>query len=196
MPHYIIPELFLISYAYNLWLLKGLDLPYDVSQCIAKPWNLRNSHLCNWWLSSISLTTLASSHHSWVWKFKVQSGAHTSGSVWTVLVFFDWAPGTWEFPGQEWNLCHSRDLSCCSDNTGSLTHCMTRELPKCSIFNFINLSLNFLSWKLLKRQKIRKNSIANSPQIFFVCVQFCLYCLKVSCKHHDTLSLNTSACIS
>ena len=34
----------------------------------------------------------------------------------------------WKFLGQGPNLCHSSDISRCSDNTRSLTHCTTREL--------------------------------------------------------------------
>ena len=37
--------------------------------------------------------------------------------------------GEWKFSGQGWDLNHSSDLSCCSDNAGSLTCCTTRELP-------------------------------------------------------------------
>ena len=36
--------------------------------------------------------------------------------------------GIWKFLDKEWNLYHSKDLSCCSDNARSLTHCTTREL--------------------------------------------------------------------
>ena len=48
--------------------------------------------------------------------------------------FFGWdrnnsAQGVQKFPGQELNLHHSSDPSCCSDNAGSLTHSTTRELP-------------------------------------------------------------------
>ena len=33
--------------------------------------------------------------------------------------FFGLVHGTWKFPGQRWNLCHSSNPSCCSDNAGS-----------------------------------------------------------------------------
>lgn len=44
--------------------------------------------------------------------------------------FFFW-PCLWhvEVPRPGIDPCHSSDLSCCSDNTESLTHCATRELP-------------------------------------------------------------------
>ena len=47
--------------------------------------------------------------------------------------FYFWPPmkhveGIWKFPAQELNPLHCSDLSCCSDNTGSLTHYATREL--------------------------------------------------------------------
>ena len=59
---------------------------------------------------------------------------------------FTWKPGNlefffgqvhdmWKFLGQESNPYHSSDQSCCSDNTGSLTHCMTRELEACKLNN-------------------------------------------------------------
>ena len=34
----------------------------------------------------------------------------------------------WKFLGQGWYLCHSSNLSCCSDNARTLTHYTTREL--------------------------------------------------------------------
>ena len=36
--------------------------------------------------------------------------------------------GMWKFPRQGLNLSHNCNLSLCSDNTGSLTHCAIREL--------------------------------------------------------------------
>ena len=38
--------------------------------------------------------------------------------------------GMWKIPGQGLKPCHSSNPSLCSDNTGSLTHCATRELSK------------------------------------------------------------------
>ena len=49
--------------------------------------------------------------------------------------------GIWKFPSQGWNLHLSSNLSCCSDNTGSLTLCATREL----IDLFIYL-ITYLIW--------------------------------------------------
>ena len=42
--------------------------------------------------------------------------------------FLGHTPCMWNFPGQRWKPCHSSDPGCCSDNTGSLTCCATREL--------------------------------------------------------------------
>ena len=39
------------------------------------------------------------------------------------------AHSIWKFPGQGPNPCHSSDLSHCSDDAGSSTHCASRELP-------------------------------------------------------------------
>ena len=41
--------------------------------------------------------------------------------------FFGYAFSLWKFLGQELNLCHGSYLSHCSDNTGFLTSCATRE---------------------------------------------------------------------
>ena len=43
------------------------------------------------------------------------------------IFFFCHSCGMWKFPGQVFNPHHSSNLSCCSDNVGSLTHCPTRE---------------------------------------------------------------------
>ena len=45
-------------------------------------------------------------------------------------LFFGCAHGMRKFLGQGWNQPHSRDSNHSSDNTGSLTCCATRELPK------------------------------------------------------------------
>ena len=42
--------------------------------------------------------------------------------------FFGHAYSIWQFLGQGLNARHSSNLSCCTDNTGSLTCCTTREL--------------------------------------------------------------------
>ena len=44
--------------------------------------------------------------------------------------------GMWKFPGQGSNQHHSSNLSHSSDNTGSLTHCVTRELQRKVFFFF------------------------------------------------------------
>ena len=44
-------------------------------------------------------------------------------------LFFDHAHSMWKFPGQGWNSYHSSNLSHCSDNVISLSHCATREPP-------------------------------------------------------------------
>ena len=41
--------------------------------------------------------------------------------------------GMWTFPGQGSNPCHNSNPSCCSDNAGSLTCCVT-ELPRTAYF--------------------------------------------------------------
>ena len=48
--------------------------------------------------------------------------------------FFGCTCGIWEFSVRGLNLWHSSNLSCYSDNAGSLTHCATRELHRCISF--------------------------------------------------------------
>ena len=43
--------------------------------------------------------------------------------------FFCYAHAMWKFPGQGSNLHQSSNLSCCSDNAISLSHCTKMELP-------------------------------------------------------------------
>ena len=45
----------------------------------------------------------------------------------TIFFFFGHAHSMWKFLGQGLNQCHSSNLSHSSKNTGSLTHCTTRE---------------------------------------------------------------------
>ena len=47
------------------------------------------------------------------------------------IYFFGCACGVWKFLGQGSNLCHSSNLSHCSDNARSLTFCTTKELCCC-----------------------------------------------------------------
>ena len=56
---------------------------------------------------------------------------------------WSWTPA-WKFPGKGLNPCHSSDLSHCSDNTGSLTCCTTRELQKGRIFLLVFIFVFFL----------------------------------------------------
>ena len=56
--------------------------------------------------------------------------------IWILFLFvcffvcFGCACGMHKFLGQGLNLCHSSDLSHCSNSAGSLTHWTTRELPE------------------------------------------------------------------
>ena len=54
------------------------------------------------------------------------------------------ACSTWKFPGQRSNLHHNIDLSCCSDNARSLSHCTTTELHELDF-----LILSFLCASIL-----------------------------------------------
>ena len=61
--------------------------------------------------------------------------------------------GIWKFLGQELNLCHSNNLSCCcSDNTRTLTCCTTREFP-----NLIMLKWT-IQWHLVQLQCLTTSS--------------------------------------
>jgi len=81
-----------------------------------------------------------------------------------LFYFFGHAQGIRKVPGQGSNPQHSSDLSHCTDNTGSLTRCATREI----------LSVNFrvgLSISTKKKKKKKKIicwiliGIALTPQI-------------------------------
>ena len=66
---------------------------------------------------------------SWEW------GIHEAATMSVEMLvffffFFGLACGMWKFLGQGLNLCHSSDLSCCSNNGRSLTHCTSRELQR------------------------------------------------------------------
>ena len=65
------------------------------------------------------------------------------------FISFGYACGVWKFPSQGSNLCQSSELSRCSDNTGSLTHGATRELPIMLSFNVHNDKNNL---KILKKK--------------------------------------------
>ena len=62
------------------------------------------------------------------------------GDTFLKLFFLSHAHGIWKFLGQRWNLHHSNDPSCCSDNAGSLTHCAMRELLRGDPLNGIMTS--------------------------------------------------------
>ena len=66
--------------------------------------------------------------------------------------FFGSTHGMWKFPGQASNLHHSSDLSRCSDHTGSLTPCTTREILIVfwsSLYDVIPLSIGVVLCPLL-----------------------------------------------
>ena len=56
-----------------------------------------------------------------------------------LFCFFNHSLSMWKFLGQGSNLCHSNNLGCCSDNTGSLTRCASREFLE-FLFSGINIS--------------------------------------------------------
>ena len=76
------------------------------------------------------------------------------------FLFFGCVCILWKFPGQGSNSCHSSDPRLCRDNTGSITCCTARELPRTVIrlsplqsfvqnnrlkrSNYSNLSLHYL----------------------------------------------------
>ena len=62
-------------------------------------------------------------------------GSTLSSQFFFVLFCFLAALGMWKFLGQESNLCHSSNLSCCNDSAGSLACCPTGELPRASVLS-------------------------------------------------------------
>ena len=61
-----------------------------------------------------------------------------------LFFFFCHTCGMWKFPGQGLNLNLSSDLSCRSDNAGSLSHCATRELLDTNVFASVFLIFHFI----------------------------------------------------
>ena len=65
------------------------------------------------------------------------------------VCLFCWAWGSWNFLGQGANLCYSTDLSFCSDNARSLTHCTTREIPNLGFYFVYYMMLCYLGVLLI-----------------------------------------------
>ena len=75
-----------------------------------------------------------------------------------VKFFFGCTHSIWKFLGQGSNLRHTSDLSCCNDNTRSLTHCATREFwVNCFIKNSKKYYFSTLSYFLEHGE--RKNHV-------------------------------------
>ena len=67
----------------------------------------------------------------------------------------------WKFLGQKWNLHDSSDPSCSIDNTRSLTHCTTRELPLFDSYFIFCLSLLMSSFTSLSITMLVLNSLSS-----------------------------------
>ena len=67
-----------------------------------------------------------------------------------------------QFPGQGSNLHHSSDLSRCSDNTGSLTYCATRELLRAALRGFKHLHVSEVKPALQERSITRKKGLTKT----------------------------------
>ena len=80
-----------------------------------------------WGSASITPTLFSRQLHSNF--YYIQRRCFLFHEVQSILFCFWWHRQHVEILGQRLNLCHSSDLSCCSDNARSLTHCATRELP-------------------------------------------------------------------
>lgn len=52
----------------------------------------------------------------------------------SIFFFFDCCHGMWKFLCKASNPSYNSDRSCCSDNTGYLTHFVTSESPKTQLF--------------------------------------------------------------
>ena len=84
--------------------------------CVYWQGNIYLQDLCKWPCCNSLLTFFK--HF-----FKLISHKYTSAGV-----IFGCACSTWRFPGQRLNPGHSSSPSCCRDNTGSLTCCLTGKL--------------------------------------------------------------------
>ena len=99
----------------NLWGFKSFPFGMLIIAC----WFLS----CNFsWLNTARFLTF----DNFAWNLLQQAFY----PLHQIFIFFGHA----KFLGQGSNPSHRSDLSCCSDNTGSLTHCTTRELPQIFIF--------------------------------------------------------------
>ena len=93
------------------------------------------------------------SFFSWISKFCFSS--FLEGLLYFILfciVFIGYARGRWKFPGQGLNLCHSSDpshcsdLTCCSNNAISLTHCTTGDSFAFQILDYVLPRNKFGIW--------------------------------------------------
>ena len=76
--------------------------------------------------------------------------------------------GIWKFPGQEWNLYHSNDLSCCSDNARSLI--LVSQEDSC---------LNFFICKMGLMSPPEKVVVRIKRYVYMKCLELCLVLVSI-----------------
>ena len=96
----------------------------------------------------------------------------TPNVLFIYLFVFGCACGRWKFPGQGLNPHHSSGQSHCSDNSGSSTHCTTRELH-----------LKCFKCRLFKENIGRRRSKWKSNYIISIDIYLVLYVFKVQRKY-------------
>ena len=106
--------------------------------------------------------------------------SYLSQSPEEVFLFLFLPQGMRQFLGQDLNLCHSSDLSLCSDNAGSLIHCARGNANTIIIFSLLALLFHM------------------DPALTVDCIQFPSSCLEfillcVTCNYPHLLYKSPSS---
>ena len=97
------------------------------------------------------------------------------------IYFFGHVCRMWNFLGQGSNPWHSSDLSRCSDNVRSLTHCATRELQNtiCSYMQFTAYSFQECKYYILWDMFLKMNVIDMLQDFFFFFFWLCFQPVEI-----------------
>ena len=90
--------------------------------------------------------------------------------------------GMWKIPGQGSNPGHSSDLSHCTDNAGSLTHCATKELLMWYILKKFCVQFLFFTYKHFPTfwRTLFRNTRFNAHRVlYYLYVPWCIIYLLI-----------------